>query len=366
MWYTRMKKYIVNYVINPIRRVIEIARGILETIRKKRPDLFERAVKFLSFLIPIIGAFFPALLTNNSFRVIAEFLFLSLILVFQWAFHSNRLEAANNQLLIEQQKIDAYEREIKRLQSDDRAFVNYFEETEGLYNKQEAELKTLFGKLASFVHYVTDRAKKIAAAIRTPMNAKTKEDLHTFAQKSLCELESILSNLCKEPIRANIKIRTGEQTLSTYARGCKCIISRCGTYRCQEIDEKEINIADNYAYVAIVRRNQQFFAEGNLASMHNSFEADDVYFCEENNDDWDLYSAEVVMPIRIPQYHEEASIGQTPFQQVFGLLCIDSKQEIPEWSEDDFRSSLAYHIIASYADGIAMLFKGYYDAERLD
>lgn len=360
MWYTRMKKYIVNYVINPIRRVIEIARGILETIRKKRPDLFERAVKFLSFLIPIIGAFFPALLTNNSSRVIAEFLFLSLILVFQWAFHSNRLEAANTQLGIAQEKIEALEKQINRLQSEDKVITNYFDETEGIHNKKEAKLESRSYKVASFNHYVNDMAKKLQAAVQFLMNAKIKEDLHAFVQESLNILESILSDYYEVSIRADMKTKIDEETFKTYARGYNNTISRGGTFRCQKNDEKEISINDNYAYSAIVRYGQRFFAEGNLTSMHNIFELDDVYYCEEDNYGWKIYCARIVMPVRIPQYKEEITGKQTQSQQLFGLLCIDCKLEIPEWSENDFCSSFAYHVIASFADGIAMLFKEYY------
>lgn len=78
----------------------------------------------------------------------------------------------------------------------------------------------------------------------------------------------------------------------------------------------------------------------------------------------DIFSSTIVMPIRIPVYNGMLPEQGEPPQQILGLLCVDCKTEITEWSDNNIKEKRAYHIIADYADSLAMLLKQFRNASR--
>ena len=347
-----------------VASIILWIRQWLNEIREKKPERFDKAVKIATFLIPFVSCFAPALVTNNWSRAILEFVVLTLILVFQWSTFTNRIVEKENSLQSVRAIVEKQAEEIQELHRDTDDYTAWIGEDENLHKADLAVLNRRFDDLAGFSHLVSDNVKKIMAEIERPVDARVVVKITKFFQESLTSLESILSEHYNQEIRSSIKITIDGNTVKTYARGRNNIISRGGEYHCVQLNEKEIGIEENYAYIAICWREQQFFAEGNLLELHNKFEPDDVFFCEYGDNYTDIFYSTIVMPIRIPVFDGIPPDQQEPSQEVLGLLCVDCKAEIPEWSDDNLRKKRAYHIIADYADSLAMLVKEYRDASR--
>lgn len=332
----------------------------LNKIREKKPERFDKAVKIATFLISFISCFAPALVTNNWSRAVLEFIVLSLILVFQWSTFTTRLVEKDRVIKSLMQTVEELTTKITNLNKDTDTFTSWVGEDEEKYR----ELNRRFDNLAGFSHSVSDHVKKLIARINKPLKPHIVEGITLFFQESLNAIETILTEQYGKDIRASIKITIDGNTLKTYARGKNNILSRGGQYRCSQLNDKEIEIEENYAYVAIVWREQQFFAEGNLLEMHNKFNPDDEFFCEYGDDYITIFCSTIVMPIRIPVYEDIPSGQNEPSQEILGLLCIDSDTETAEWSDVNIKEERAYHIIADYADSLAILLKEYRNAGR--
>lgn len=252
--------------------------------------------------------------------------------------------------------------EIQRLKDE---LANRFDDEDiaDLFLQNEKIIQSLNQKLdilARFSHVVSDQVKKLTAEIRTMFDDRIVQRITNFLQESINSLEEILSRHFDTDVRASIKLNNGLTTVRTFVRGTHNKASRGGDYRCQELDLRTIEVEENYAYIAIISRGEQFFASGDLLDLKNKYEPDDVFFCEYGDDYYESFIATIVMPIRIPRFDGEKE------QEILGVLCVDTKKEIPEWSDgyEMVKKTRAYHIIADYVDSLAILFKEYYDAEE--
>ncbi|WP_028520098.1 hypothetical protein [Ruminococcus flavefaciens] len=359
----------IRFVHKKISWLISFVRTWLNRIRSKKPDAFDKSVKVVTFFIPFLSCFAPALVTNNWLRACLEFLVLSLILVFQWSALTNRVIAKNNELKQANSRIKEYEEKIanceariKNLERDTVDYTDWIGEDEKKYKARLTEINCRFDELAGFSHIVSDRVKKITAEIEKPVDPRVVKKMTDFLQQSLSSLEKLLSEHYGHEIRSSIKIMISNDKLKTYARGHNNIISRGGEYHCSQLNVREIEIADNYAYTAIVQHEQQFFAEGNLIEMHNKFDRDDVFFCEYGDEYTNYFYSTIVMPIRVPVFASEYDDNSERTQEVMGMLCVDCLKELPEWSDNNLRNKRAYHIIADYADSLAILVKEFKNA----
>lgn len=352
----------IRFLHKKISSVISFIRKWLNSIRSKKPEVFDKAVKIVTFLIPFVSCFAPALVTNNWSRALLEFVVLTTILVFQWSALTNRVIEKEKELSEANSKLEECRVRIKSLEKDTIDFTDWIGEDEKNYKMSIVEINSRFDELAGFSHIVSDTVKKIIAEIDRPVDPRVVIKMNEFFQQSLSSLEKLLTEHYGVEIRSSIKIMISPDKLKTYARGHNNILSRGGEYRCSLLNRQEIEIVKNYAYIAIVQHKQQFLAEGNLIEMHNRFDPDDVFFCEYGENYMDIFYSTIIMPIRVPVFTMEDKHYIERTQNVMGMLCIDCKQELPEWSDDNLRNKRAYHIIADYADSLAILVKEYKDA----
>lgn len=349
--------------------IIRPIREWLNSIRSTKPQTFDKAVKIITFLIPFVSCFAPALVTKNWLRAILEFVVLSIILLFQWSTYTNRIiekenkiKALEGELIDKHNKIKDMGNEIASLNRDAQDYNDLFGLDETAYRERIRVLNQRFDNLAGFSHSISHNVKKITAEIEKPTDPRVVMKVTEFLQESLSALEIILSDHYGKEVRASIKITVDEDIVKTYARGRNNISSRGGEYPCSQLNQKPIPIESNYAYIAIVKKQRKFFAEGNLIDMQNKFEDDDVFFCEYGDQYLDLFYSTIVMPIRIPVFTGLPPEQKEPLQDILGMLCVDCKSEMSEWSMNTLTELRAYHIIADYADSLAILLKEYRDA----
>ena len=349
--------------------VIGSIREWLNNIRATKPQTFDKAVKVITFLIPFVSCFAPALVTKNWIRAVLEFIVLSIILLFQWSTYTNRIIEKENKikeiekkLKSEQDRVKELKTEIDSLNKDAQDYSDLFGQDEIVYREKIKLMNQQFDSFAGFSHSISDNVKKITAEIEKPTDPRVVMKVAEFLQQSLSALEIILSEHYEKEIRASVKMTVDENNVKTYARGKNNISSRGGEYPCSQLNQKPIPIESNYAYIAIVQKQRKFFAEGNLVDMHNKFEEDDVFFCKYGDDFLDFFYSTIVMPIRIPVFTGLPPEQKEPIQDILGMLCVDCKSEMPEWSTSTLTDRRAYHIIADYADSLAILLKEYRDA----
>ena len=252
-----------------IAYVISIVRLWLNNIRQKKPEQFDKAFKTVTFMIPFISCFAPALVTKNWSRAILEFIVLSVILVFQWSTFTNRIVEKENELQSTKALVETHIKNIEKLNKDVKDYTDRIGKIEKTHEERLIILNKRFDDLAGFSHSVSDNVKKIIAEISKSIDVRVTERITRFLQQSLTALETILSDHYGLEIRSSIKITIDENSLKTYARGRNNINSRGGIYHCYQENERRIDIDANYAYIAIVKREQKFFAEGNLLNTAN-------------------------------------------------------------------------------------------------
>lgn len=354
----------IRRACNLIKEKILWIRLLLNEIRNKKPRLYDRAVKWVQFVVPFIGVFAPVLITNNWLRAILEIALFTLLLLFQWATYVNRIEAKDKEIQKLETIIKSNEVEIKEKKEETDVFSRLIDEDESANNKTIAIMQNQIDELSGFSHSIADKVKKISSEIQKTIDQRVISDITQFLQQSLNSLESILSEQSGKKIRSSIKLTINRTTIKTYARGRNNIESRGGLFYCTGLNDKGIKISANYAYKALVFRGQQFFAEGNLLEMHNRFSPGDVFYCEYGDAYPNIFISTIVIPIRVPVYNEVSINQHRPQQEILGILCIDCKDEILEWSADDIQDNRVYHIIASYADNLAILLKEYRNASR--
>ena len=309
-----------------IIRFLKRVRSLLNYLREKNPQVFDNLTKLIEIAIPFVSAFAPAFFSCSWMLMICNlFLFLS-ILMLQWATLTNR-------------RI----REIDEIKSN--------------YNKNIKEIESFYNmfsyKIAHFSHMVSHKVKEINADIATHNDGRTASDICNFLQESVNSLEDIMTEYYKREVRASIKITIGNDAIKTYVRGSKNITSRGGELKVYKLNEVKINIKENYAYEAIVNSFVSFFSEGNLMNIQNKVKTTDSFYCEYNSFE-DVFLSTIIMPIRTPTHNPDGNK-----MVVHGMICLDCKEEFPEWSRKDLKETIGYHIIADYADSLAVLMKSY-------
>lgn len=336
-------------------------RQCLDEIRSHNPKLFDIVAELLKFLFPFIASFIPALFNSTIWIMIGCLVFSSAMYLTQWALLTNRQERAihdereKNKQTIQQIK-NTHIKEIQELEQSSNQ--NNDTQIVVLENRIIRLTKISYG-IASFSHNISDEIKRIIAEFRSPRNGGASFRVASFLQNSINTLEKLLSIYYETTICASIKVCLTMSTVKTYTRGYNNCIARGGSLRSNDRDKQPINILNNYAYKAIVKDGLKFFAEGDLTNIHNKVNDDDEFFCEYGEDYLDLFFATVVMPIRLPLFTRRKQK-----QETLGLLCVDCRKEMPIWSKTDFNFDLGYHIIADYADNLALLFKAFKNYQK--
>lgn len=337
-----------------IKRIASNIRKKLDMLRERNPKAFDKVSKFIQFIIPFLGAFAPALVTNIWCIMIGEAFIFSSVLLFQWAILTNRrIREVDEALEDHVKEID----ELKNKYNENEAILEelYLNDNNKLVTQKIKEIEFLKQQtrdIAGFSYVVSDQVKKLSTEFEYAQDAVVTNHITLFLQKCLNNIEELLGAYYQVEIRASIKLTVSASTLKTYVRGKNNIESRGGVFKTKELNEKNIPVNSNYAYKAIVKKKMKFFSEADLNNMHNKAKESDFFFCEYG-DDWnDIFISTVVMPIRIPIY-----TANYEDYNILGIICIDCSEIIPEWSDRTFQEKIGYHIIADLADSLAMLFK---------
>lgn len=326
-------------------------REFLERTRIKSPKVFDFIYAMVPFAITIIGTLFPGILASKSGFRICVIAVAAAIYIWQWATLKNEMyrrlaeETKKRSKEIEEEYVVLNEYDVHS-QEEQEAILK-----EGLTGIQAVQDLSLH--YSTFSHKVSHNVKRLCTEFESDFSAiLMRERVADFLKPAINSFEDVLSECYGEDIRASIKLPVDSKCFKTYARGTRNEKSR-GRYKSRKQDEKRLLIRDNYAYDAIVNKQLRFFAEGELPKLHNKFKDDDVFKCEYK-DYLSIFKATVVMPIRIPKFEETETK-----QEVIGLVCIDCKDTLAEWSSDNFDNKLGYHIIADFADSLALLIQAY-------
>ncbi len=340
--------------MNRLKKIASDIRKYLDLLRKRNPKIFDKISKFIQFIIPFLGAFAPALVTNIWCIMIGEAVIFSSVLLFQWAILTNRrIREVDEALEDHIKEID----ELKDKYNEDEAILEelYLNDNNKLVAQKIKEidcLKHQIRDIAGFSYVVSDQVKKLSTEFEYSQDAVVTNHITLFLQKCLNNIEELLGTYYQVEIRASIKLTASANVLKTYVRRKNNIESRGGVFRTKELNEKNIPVKSNYAYNAIVKKKMKFFSEADLHNMHNKVKESDIFFCEYGDNWSDIFISTVVMPIRIPIYTAEFED-----HNILGIICIDCNEIIPEWSDRTFPDKIGYHIIADLADSLAMLFK---------
>ena len=263
---------------------------------------------------------FPTLVENNA--VITVFLFISFLLVFtfQWVLLNNKYESQ-----IESNEAK-YSLQIKRDEE-----------------KHHSQLMSI----AQFTHSVAHRIKINIANVPYQDINFTREALASFIKEGLNTLESNLSSKYDTKVSASIKLCTKKNKLKTFGRGVNSIESRRGEARVIRLDRREHSISSNYAYNAIINKKLKFFADGDLKNLSMKEKENDKFYWEYSDDWSDYFLSTIVIPIRCPSLQRT---GEVEEYRILGLLCVDSHDVIPEWTNNS--KSYGYELTAFFADSL--------------
>ena len=346
------QKYIA--FVKNIKKPFTIFRLWLERIRSQNARLFDVIAEIIKFILPFTSTFAPALFSSTVWVMIGSLLFSSVMYITQWALLTNRQERAvhdeKKKAINELNKLrDINAKELEELKRNIEC--NNSKQVDMLSNTL-SRLRKLVYNISFFTHLVSDKVKKITVEYQMPHNDSAYSKTTDFLHDSLSMLENILSEYYGINICASIKLYARKNMVKTLIRGNRNISDRGGLLRITERDKQLINIKKNYAYQAIIQGELQYFAEGDLTNIKNKTSENAVFFCELGDDFLDYFFATIVMPIRLPVFTKK---GQR--QEILGILCVDCKEEMPQWSDPSFSTDLSYHIIADYADSLAILLK---------
>ncbi len=313
-------------------------RNYLENLRKKNKCVFDLFSETVKFAIPFIGCFAPAFVTSTGWLMFGNLLLFSSLLTLQWATLTNKAD-----------------RRVAKVEEEFAAWRK-------LYGEDEIEkidkLNSFLFSAIDFSHLVSDKVKKLSTEIAYKIDGSVERRVCDFLQEGINSIEDLLTEHYQVNMRASIKLVYDKKSFKTYVRGAHNIESRGGDLAVKNLNRKILLIENNFAYDAIANKYLKFFAEGNLIDMHNKSEDDDVFFCEYENY-LDYFCATFIMPIRIPEYRENIDK-----HEILGIVCVDCNQEINEWSRTDFKDKLCYHIVADYADSLALLLKTLNNANK--
>lgn len=322
-----------------LKKTGEKLRLFLKKIYDKNPKIYDLFLTFFISLIAVLGVFAPSVFSKLWFVSIGFGVYSSIMLVVFWASLSNRHEAALKK--IDDEIYDILQDEEKKYQElKDEATKEAIEVLE--------KVEDYSRRVTNFSHSISHEIKYISAGF-PPMSESLVPQITNFMQGSLNDLEELLSEQYKTEIRASIHLTVSNTKVKAYFRGTNNKSSR-GLINICDLDLTEIESKDNYAYDAIVNRKMAYFAEGDLLHLKNTKKPEEKFYCEYEKF-WELFNATIVMPIRIPDYKKMYETDQN----IYGMVCIDAKDKLDKWSDKKLCDTIGYHIIADYADSIALL-----------
>ena len=304
--------------------------------RENNPKIFDWIAKFGGHIFSFITCFMPAFFTPNWVVFLLISVFYSFTLVFQWAVLTNR----ENDVVSELNK--KHEAKIREL-------------------RQTYEKDGFVSSTANFSHYVSNRVKDITARIPTIPDGTRAVLISDFFNESLNKIEELLSEYYGEEIRASIKLNSSNEAFKTYGRGKNNIKSRGGEAAIAIANQETVEITQNYAYRIIIEKCMPYFAEGDLSSLSNKLRDDDKFYCEYK-DYSSKFNSTIIISLRFPVFKGKTKNLQN--YEILGIICIDCKKCMSEWSRNDITTSLGYHIIANYVDSLCILIKKYSDGVR--
>lgn len=324
--------------IKKAKRILARTRDTLERWRKKNPKVFDGLARFAE-VVWVLGSTYCTNLASNLFAVaIVMCIGFAGLYLFQWALLTNKsIRELDKEKELHQQKLT----EMANTQTAEK---------DKLQRERMAALV--------FVHSVAHNIKTNIAKIPNQKMSVTRNNLSEFLSSGLNSLEDILTDYYGVPIRASIKLCARPGVLKTYARGQNNISSRGGVSKVQKLNKKEILIEDNYAYNAIMQRQLQYFAEGDLCNLSDKENDSDVFFCEYGDNWKDMFLSSIIIPLRYP-----IMTGSVTDYKMLGLICIDSKDTFPEWS--NAKKTYAYRLTAYFADVIYSFIDQYMRRQEL-
>lgn len=295
-----------------MRRVSDLwnnFRNYLDKKRKENKKAFDFCTKAGESLWVILSAFFPSLIENNI--IVTGFLLISFfgVFLFQWAVLKNEFESQ-------------------------------VESNEDKFNSQMMNV-------AQFTHSVVHGIKINIANVPYQEINFTRDALASFIKEGLNTLENNLSSKYEKTISASIKLCTKENRLKTFGRGVNNIESRGGEARVIKLDKREHSVSSNYAYNAIIKMKLKFFADGDLKNLSMKLKEKDKFYWEYSTDWSNYFRSTIVIPIRCPCFQKS---GEVEEYKIVGLLCVDSHDVIPEWTNNS--KSYGYELTAFFADSL--------------
>lgn len=335
-----------KWIKSKIGKPFILFRRKLEELREKRPEVFDFVSEAIKISLPFLGVFAPALLTGTRWLMVGNLVLFSSLLTLQWATLKNE---GDRRVKIEQEKHAEEEKILDDLYGEDEEKKL----TKAVHQLQESQHFSY--QVVDFSHLVSHNVKQLSTelTVTSPQDGRMTRRVIDFLQESINSMEDILQAHYKLNIRASVKLGIDENTFKTYARGKQNILSRGGELAVRKLNGKKLLVKQNYAYDAIVNNDLKFFAEGNLTCLHNKIEEGDQFFCEYENY-LDLFQSTFIMPIRIIDYQRGAEA-----HEILGLVCIDCPEEMIDWNDPGFDTTIGYHIVADYADSLALLMKKY-------
>ena len=305
-------------------------RNKLECIRKKNPKAFDLAARFIEIVWVFISTFLAGIAPNAILLVVVMSIAFGVMCLIQWALLKNENDR-------EQEKI----------------------RQEAAKKEKKYQAQTL--DVIRFSHSVAHTIRDQTAKIPHQEMRLTRGDLADFLNGSLSALETVLSDKYGVTISASAKLCTNHKRLKTFARGKNSIITRGGLAKIKVRDRKEIPVAKNYAYIAIIDRQMQYFADGDLQNLTMKEKDGDKFFCELGSQWNDIFSATIIIPIRCPNF---TKVGSAIEYEVKGLICIDSAETIPEWTNST--ETAAYNMTAFLADSVYGYIEAYTEQQKIN
>ena len=308
----------------PIKWYQKIATNIrqsVERIQMKNPKLFNGISIIFEIAWFCFGTFFSSLASSLWLTGIIASLSFGTLYFYQWILLTNKHEQATREIVkeIEKQVVDS----------------------------------------VTFSHNVTHNIKTRISLMPNQELGVTREEIVDLLNKVLNGLEENLSNYYKHDICASIKLCINVNKLKTFARGNRNVKCRGGRRKVQKFNKKEIKIADNYAYNLILKNQLSFFAEGDLNNLTEKENDSDIFYCEYGEIWSEYFLSTIVIPIRYQIIN-----GESAEYKMLGLICVDSKEKHPEWSNRT--DNYGYQMSAFVADTVYSLIDHYMIAQMVN
>ena len=317
-------------LLKVLKSLLLLFRNKLEYLRQKNPKLFDWISIFIKVVWFFLSTFFAGIAYNAIVLVVVMSFAFGGICILQWSLLKN-----DN---------DREQQEIRREAA----------EKEKMYQAQALDV-------IQFAHTVAHTIKDQTAKIPHQDMELTRRNFADFLNGSLSALETVLSDEYGLTISASVKLCTNHKNLKTYARGKNNIATRGGLAKVRKRDRKEISVKKNYAYIAIIEHQMQYFADGDLQKLSMKEKDEDTFFCELGPEWSDIFVATIIIPIRCPDFSKSVRAME---YEVKGLICIDSAKTMPDWTNST--ETAAYNMTAFLADSIYGYVEAYTEQQKID